>query len=449
MRVFHLSDIHISFSGEDGRILKPMDKRSWSVGSQNYVGYLEKIVRYFQREDVQKNFFWPWHDIIIVITGDLFHDMSKKHIAACLRWIAQLPGVKVIIRGNHDHQLDAGWVRREHESAKAMLDGRIILIEEGSFQCVGPYLFGCWSDHRNAWGDGKGNQPAFSNQDDEVILMAKHFVKMARIHKKVPIMLSHYPAKPQVAETIGQVGVRAYLSGHVHCTNGKVEGGTDWRWYDATAKLTDDQVIEGCFFSTGTTDVLLNKHGSIVKEITGRVQEHIRQPGPKPKRFVPPDNPAERMVVLAGIPGSGKSTYAKRLNEVQGEACGMKYEIISQDELGSKGAAIERCERALAAGKNVIIDRCNFSQQQRRIWIDLARKYKVKEISCVVMKTDVEACIERVLGRQGHPTLNDQVPPDRKVQIIRRFQSEWEGPTSEEGFNLTLWLDAADLQENS
>lgn len=425
MRLFHVSDIHLSFSGdEQGKILKPMDQRVWSKGSQNYVGYLEKM------EQDYRSLNPNWNDLLI-ITGDLSHDMSKKHVRAQLDYLGRYPGVKLLIRGNHDHQWDFGLLRSDLGWTTT---GGFIFLEEGSFTCYGPFLIGCYSDHRNAWGDGQGEQPAFSNLEQDVLQMVHHFARMAKVHKKIPIMVSHYPVPLDIAEKIGKMGIKMYLSGHVHCTNNKVEGGTDWSWYDKSAGHTDDKVIEGCYFSTATTDVMLNRHGKIIKEVTNRVPHQLKEPGPKPRKFVPPRNPAEEMIVLVGLPGCGKSTYCQRHLQ--------SHERISQDDLGSKGAAVQACEKALGAGRSVVIDRVNFDAHQRAIWVDLAKKYRVRRVVAVYFDPtldpafSVQACIQKVRARQGHPTINDSVPDERKGLIVESFAMKLTTPDKHEGFDV-------------
>jgi predicted phosphohydrolase/predicted kinase len=404
-----------------------MDQRVWSKGSPNYVGYLDRLMANMAELGVTD-------DDLVLITGDLVHDMSKTHLAANFGWLDSLPGHKVFCRGNHDHQVDAGFL--------AMIPGllsRSTFISEGSFALVGPYLIGCYSDHRNSWGDGQGNQPAFSNVEAEVLEMAAYFVQWARIHKKIPIMISHYPATAEQATKIGQLGIKAYLSGHVHCTNNRVPGGTDWTWYDKSARQTDDKVIEGCYFSTGTTDVVLNRTGRVIKEWTGRMVLEDKKPGQQKKPFKAPENPAAEMVILAGLPASGKSTFSRRYAE-------KGYVRISQDDMGSKGAAMLACERALAQGKSVVVDRMNFSVNQRKPWVDMARKYRVQSLTCIDFSlVPVDTCVARILARQEHPTLGNQVPPDRREAVVRRVAQEWEEPETKEGFKVILRVRESDF----
>ncbi len=66
------------------------------------------------------------------------------------------------------------------------------------------------------------------------------------------------------------------------------------------------------------------------------------------------------------------------------------------------------CEKAfteaLYAGRDIVVDRCNFNQQQREIWLHYARNYGAQCIGVQIM-IPIEVCIERALARTHHPTL--------------------------------------------
>ena len=57
------------------------------------------------------------------------------------------------------------------------------------------------------------------------------------------------------------------------------------------------------------------------------------------------------LICLVGIPGSGKTTFAKQV------LCHAAWAWINQDTLGDKEACRFAAHRALSEGKNVIIDR--------------------------------------------------------------------------------------------
>ncbi|GJD08885.1 Transcription factor bHLH140 [Galdieria sulphuraria] len=72
------------------------------------------------------------------------------------------------------------------------------------------------------------------------------------------------------------------------------------------------------------------------------------------------------LLMLIGIPGSGKTTFAKKLEE-------KGWCRVCQDELFTR----QQCENYtithLLQGKSIVIDRCNVTKEQRAIWINLAK----------------------------------------------------------------------------
>src|SRR5271165_997988 len=80
------------------------------------------------------------------------------------------------------------------------------------------------------------------------------------------------------------------------------------------------------------------------------------------------------VIVLVGLPGSGKSTLCS------GELSG--YTRINQDELGSRSRCIEVASDALESQNSVVIDRTNIDTNQRATWVNLARKFGAF-VSCV------------------------------------------------------------------
>jgi predicted kinase len=71
------------------------------------------------------------------------------------------------------------------------------------------------------------------------------------------------------------------------------------------------------------------------------------------------DTDPQTLLILVGLPGSGKSTFAHALETTQG---GRKWTRASQDDSASKRRAEveDTVRRALARGDNVVVDRVNF-----------------------------------------------------------------------------------------
>jgi predicted phosphohydrolase len=262
--LFHFSDPHFSF-GEGFKVTKPMDQRSWAIGSPNYVGYIDKIVAYMTDNVTDAD--------ITVITGDLGHDLNRSTIKTTLQWMDEnLKGIVVVIKGNHDRSWNFPKLRMELHLR------RVFLVDEGEIITIGKYTFGCYSNHTKTVNPEDLTQEWYVNTPEEVIKMGERIIEQAKNKETIPVFISHYPPFMPEAEELGRMGIKFYLSGHVHCTNGKVEGGTDWTWYNKAVANTDDHFIGGCYFSTGTTDVLLQKHGVIVKKIP---TEQIKLGNPK------------------------------------------------------------------------------------------------------------------------------------------------------------------------
>lgn len=148
-------------------------------------------------------------------------------------------------------------------------------------------------------------------------------------------------------------------------------------------------------------------------------------------------NPEVDLLLLCGLPGSGKSWFSQAIVR-RGGLINKPHEgsrntspiwrIISQDDAGSRAT----CERDIGrAGSRVVLDRCNPSSDERRDWIKLA--LWAQHPVCVWFDYDSQLCIDRAQDREGHPTLLAGPRVRTAVASMRRsFQppSDWQS----EGF---------------
>jgi calcineurin-like phosphoesterase family protein len=219
-----------------------MHLRKWSEGTKHYATYLEKIqdaARSFQRDDV------------LCITGDITHEVGMQKVLASLMWIYDaVPCEVVLIRGNHDQKLKRDQMRKLIQSSS--LWHRMSFLWEGETKTVGGLTFHCCSDHHN---EGAVVFPS----DDTPLLNAD-------------VLLCHYPVPESRALEIAEAypRVKAFLSGHIHCTSNDPVLAVDGiapHWYNEQAAPTDGKTFGNCLFSTGTTDVLEWQTGRVFRKI--------------------------------------------------------------------------------------------------------------------------------------------------------------------------------------
>jgi len=131
----------------------------------------------------------------------------------------------------------------------------------------------------------------------------------------------------------------------------------------------------------------------------------------------------KKMIVLIGIPGSGKSTFANKLAKEEG------FIRVNRDDIrmscfgtehnpAIEGSvtAIEQniIKTALKSGKSVVIDNCNVKQSYRNEFMKIAESIGDVEYEEIIVKTSPEECMKRNEKR------------DRKVpiEVIAKFAKE-------------------------
>jgi predicted kinase len=142
------------------------------------------------------------------------------------------------------------------------------------------------------------------------------------------------------------------------------------------------------------------------------------------------------LILLVGVPGSGKSTWAYRNAQ--------SAIVVSQDDLIDAitpsgfdrsarpiyAAAEEAIARsALSAGRAVIIDRTNRTRSLRRRWLTIAREARCPVVA-IVMCADLETCRDRNNSRTG--------PRSVCETRMNRMIAVFETPEPDEGFDAVL-----------
>jgi predicted kinase len=140
-----------------------------------------------------------------------------------------------------------------------------------------------------------------------------------------------------------------------------------------------------------------------------------------------------KVVVLVGLPASGKSTLALQYEKND-------YCVVNQDTQGSKISCETLMRAALRAGLNVVVDRCNMSKKQRANWTKIAKQYDAR-IECVLFIPHAKNSIKNALLRD-HSNFPKEYLEIEKA--IRRFQSEYQRPSLDEGFENIVYRESYD-----
>ncbi|OZJ03627.1 hypothetical protein BZG36_03732 [Bifiguratus adelaidae] len=134
-----------------------------------------------------------------------------------------------------------------------------------------------------------------------------------------------------------------------------------------------------------------------------------------------PPHTRQTLILLVGLPGSGKSTFANSLVA----AWPHTYTRINQDDLGSRQVCEDTVQHVLSTSSACpVIDRCNFDHRQRKTWIELARHFSVP-VDALVMMADERTCRDRIMARTDHPT---NVGGVGGVEVLERFVESYKPP---------------------
>lgn len=148
------------------------------------------------------------------------------------------------------------------------------------------------------------------------------------------------------------------------------------------------------------------------------------------------------LYIAVGLPGSGKSTYAKNFIKEK------DIEYLSSDSLRAVygkgeddqtvtpqvfGHIKRKVDEYLKGGKNVLVDATSVNRKERSDYINTAKKYGTKVVA-LVFKMDRQGLIDRnkKRGEQG-----GRVVP---THIIDRMLSKYEEPSYDEGIDVMIYV---------
>lgn len=107
-----------------------------------------------------------------------------------------------------------------------------------------------------------------------------------------------------------------------------------------------------------------------------------------------------KFIMMAGLPGSGKSHYIKTLkNMVIHSSDSIRKELYGDENIQGKSQEVfgilhKRIKRDLKNGLNVVYDACNINYKRRKAFLEELNKIECYK-ECCLIATPYEQCIER------------------------------------------------------
>jgi predicted phosphohydrolase len=203
MRLFALSDPHLSFSSD-----KPMD-----VFGPGWHDHVNRLTANWTKAVAA--------DDVVLIAGDISWATKLEDAVADLRYLANLPGQKILLRGNHDY-----WWSTVAKMEKVLAKEKIESLTFMRYKAlqVMPRVFLAGSRGWELPTESQDPEEAESLYRRELLRFELAFsdAKARMQEGDLLIAVSHYPplgkakVKTPLSDLIKESGATLCLHGHVH-----------------------------------------------------------------------------------------------------------------------------------------------------------------------------------------------------------------------------------------
>lgn len=148
-----------------------------------------------------------------------------------------------------------------------------------------------------------------------------------------------------------------------------------------------------------------------------------------------------KLIVLVGLPASGKSTYATMCAEIENtivlSSDKLRKELLGDESCQTNNQLVfdtlyRRAKQYLIDGYNVIIDATNINMKDRKRTLSNFQGLDIERVA-IVLATPIEVCYERDLKRER------TVGKD----VIDKFVQRFEIPMEYEGFDSVVIVESS------
>lgn len=143
--------------------------------------------------------------------------------------------------------------------------------------------------------------------------------------------------------------------------------------------------------------------------------------------------------LIMGPPASGKTTLAR----LRSDALPTAIRLSRDDTGGTVRTLVPRVRKALQAGRSVVLDNLFTTADERRPFIEEARRRGVA-VTCTLVDLDIEQCMinacRRIIRACGRLPSPDEIDRSRDPSVIPpvalyRYRKRFEPPSEREGFD--------------
>lgn len=229
MKFFAISDLHISTNSD-----KPM-----AVFGENWVGYLEKIFDDWNAKVSKED--------VVLIGGDISWAMTLDKALEDITLMKDLPGKKIMIKGNHDY-----WWQSIGKVRDALPEN-FYALQNDCMKIGNVIICGsrCWSVPGSL--DFKEQDMKIYKRETERLKLSFSCVSKIKEANDKIIALIHYPPfnsrreDTLFTEIFQQNAVDAVVYGHLHGSKVKSEKlviKNDIKYYLTSCDQTDNKLTE-------------------------------------------------------------------------------------------------------------------------------------------------------------------------------------------------------------
>ena len=195
MALYAIGDLHLCLGAE-----KPMD-----IFGGNWVGYMDKLkegLSVIGPEDTT------------VLLGDLSWALDLDHAQADFAWINEIPGRKIIVKGNHDYWWSTAAKFYKFCNANGFENQWI--LNNNAYEYVDYAICGTRGWFYEEERSGEHDEKVFRRE------LCRLEASLKAAGEKEKLVFLHYPPKykgyecPEILDLLRKYGVRRCFYGHLH-----------------------------------------------------------------------------------------------------------------------------------------------------------------------------------------------------------------------------------------